>query len=115
MSASVTSDRANLRKRGTMLGYIFANQGWGSLVGSLATIVVLACYKHVMEGEGETEENGKNGEKDCSHSQSDQALLAPLWHFFDRLLTKKKTGGTHDRLSPCCTKVIKGDLIAPSS
>ena len=64
-----------------------------------------------MEGEGETEENGK---KDCSHSQSDQAL-APLWHFFDRLLTKKKTGDTHDRLSPCCTKVIKCDLIASSS
>ena len=54
MSASVTSDRANLRKRGTMLGYIFANQGWGSLVGSVVTIVVLACYKHVMDTEGKT-------------------------------------------------------------
>ncbi|KAJ6518544.1 inorganic phosphate transporter [Mycena vulgaris] len=30
MSASVTSDRAVLRKRGTMLAYIFSNQGWGS-------------------------------------------------------------------------------------
>ncbi|KAL4080531.1 major facilitator superfamily domain-containing protein [Scleroderma citrinum] len=54
MSASVTSDRAVIRKRGTLLAYIFANQGWGSLVGSLATIVVLACYKHVMNDEGET-------------------------------------------------------------
>ncbi|EIN12160.1 MFS general substrate transporter [Punctularia strigosozonata HHB-11173 SS5] len=54
MSASVTSDRANLRKRGTMLAYIFANQGWGSLVGSIVTMVVLACYKHAMDGEGET-------------------------------------------------------------
>ncbi|KAH7886473.1 major facilitator superfamily domain-containing protein [Phlebopus sp. FC_14] len=54
MSASVTSDRAVLRKRGTLLAYIFANQGWGSLVGSLATIIVLACYKHVMNDEGET-------------------------------------------------------------
>jgi MFS transporter, PHS family, inorganic phosphate transporter len=54
MSATVTSDRANLRKRGTMLAYIFSNQGWGSLVGSLATIVVLACYKHVMKDEGKT-------------------------------------------------------------
>ena len=34
MSASVTSDRASIRKRGTMLTYIFANQGWGSLVVS---------------------------------------------------------------------------------
>ncbi|KAG1895685.1 major facilitator superfamily domain-containing protein [Suillus fuscotomentosus] len=54
MSASVTSDRATIRKRGTMLAYIFANQGWGSFVGSLVTIVVLACYKHVMNDEDET-------------------------------------------------------------
>ncbi|THH17380.1 hypothetical protein EW146_g3417 [Bondarzewia mesenterica] len=54
MSASVISDRANLRKRGTMLAYIFANQGWGSLAGSLVTISVLACYKHVMNDEGKT-------------------------------------------------------------
>jgi PHS family inorganic phosphate transporter-like MFS transporter len=52
MSASVTSDRANVRKRGTMLAYIFANQGWGSFVGSLMTIIVLAIYKHVMNDEG---------------------------------------------------------------
>ncbi|KAF8837549.1 MFS general substrate transporter [Paxillus ammoniavirescens] len=54
MSASITSDRAVIRKRGTLLAYIFANQGWGSLVGSLATIIVLACYKHVMNDEGKT-------------------------------------------------------------
>ncbi|KIK70069.1 hypothetical protein GYMLUDRAFT_539803 [Collybiopsis luxurians FD-317 M1] len=52
MSASVTSDRSNLYKRGTMLAYIFANQGWGSFVGSLATVIVLACYKHVINDEG---------------------------------------------------------------
>ncbi|KAF8156352.1 phosphate transporter [Pholiota molesta] len=49
MSASITSDRANLRKRGTMLAYIFANQGWGSFMGSLVTIVVLLCYRGTME------------------------------------------------------------------
>ncbi|KAI0820053.1 MFS general substrate transporter [Trametes gibbosa] len=54
MSASVATDRANLRRRGTMLAYIFANQGWGSFVGSLATIIVLLCYKHVMEVDGKT-------------------------------------------------------------
>ncbi|KAF5390089.1 hypothetical protein D9757_003737 [Collybiopsis confluens] len=52
MSASVTSDRSNLYKRGTMLAYIFSNQGWGSFVGSLATVIVLACYKHVINDEG---------------------------------------------------------------
>ena len=54
MSASVATDRANLRRRGTLLAYIFANQGWGSFVGSLATIIVLLCYKHTMEADGHT-------------------------------------------------------------
>lgn len=54
MSASITSDRANVRKRGTLLAYIFANQGWGSLAGSLVTIIVLAAYKPVMDTKGET-------------------------------------------------------------
>ncbi|PPQ64102.1 hypothetical protein CVT24_008919 [Panaeolus cyanescens] len=54
MSASITSDRSNLRKRGTMLSYIFSNQGWGSLVGSLVTIIVLLAYKPAMEGRGQT-------------------------------------------------------------
>lgn len=54
LSASVTSDRASIRKRGTLLSYIFANQGWGSLVGSLVVIIVLACYEHVMNDLGET-------------------------------------------------------------
>ncbi len=61
MSASVASDRANLRKRGTMLAYIFSNQGWGSLVGSLVTLIVLACYKPVMEsGKTSKVDGGKN-------------------------------------------------------
>ncbi|KAF8956358.1 phosphate transporter [Flammula alnicola] len=54
MSASITSDRANIRKRGTMLAYIFSNQGWGSFVGSLATIIVLVGYKGTMENGGHT-------------------------------------------------------------
>ncbi|OJT14903.1 hypothetical protein TRAPUB_8526 [Trametes pubescens] len=54
MSASVATDRANLKRRGTLLAYIFANQGWGSFVGSLATIIVLLCYKHTMEVDGKT-------------------------------------------------------------
>ncbi|KZT12307.1 MFS general substrate transporter [Laetiporus sulphureus 93-53] len=54
MSASVATDRSNLRRRGTMLAYIFANQGWGSLIGSVMVLIVLACYHHVMEDKGET-------------------------------------------------------------
>lgn len=53
MSASVASDRASIRKRGTLLMYIFANQGWGNLVGGLVVIIILACYKHVINDLGE--------------------------------------------------------------
>ncbi|KII90528.1 hypothetical protein PLICRDRAFT_536373 [Plicaturopsis crispa FD-325 SS-3] len=62
MSASITGDRANLRKRGTLLAYIFANQGWGSLVGSLVVMVVLACYKSTMQsGDGRQETSKVDG------------------------------------------------------
>ncbi|KAF7326084.1 MFS domain-containing protein [Mycena kentingensis (nom. inval.)] len=54
MSASITSDRASIRKRGTMLAYIFSNQGWGSFFGSLVTIITLLAYKKVMHEEGKT-------------------------------------------------------------
>ncbi|KAG9011527.1 hypothetical protein FRB94_008096 [Tulasnella sp. JGI-2019a] len=54
MSASVSSDRSNLRKRGTMLAYIFANQGWGSLMGSVVFLIVLQCYKGPMNDRQET-------------------------------------------------------------
>ncbi|PIL29712.1 MFS general substrate transporter [Ganoderma sinense ZZ0214-1] len=54
MSASVATDRANVRRRGTLLAYIFSNQGWGSFVGSLAFIIVLLCYKHTTEVDGKT-------------------------------------------------------------
>ncbi|KAL5526257.1 hypothetical protein ACEPAF_7980 [Sanghuangporus sanghuang] len=53
MSATITSDRTAIRRRGTLLSYIFANQGWGSFVGSIATMIVLLCYKNVMQ-EGKT-------------------------------------------------------------
>ncbi|KAF8137133.1 major facilitator superfamily domain-containing protein [Boletus edulis] len=54
LSASVTSDRASVRKRGTLLMYIFANQGWGSLIGGLVVTIVLLGYKHVMNDLHET-------------------------------------------------------------
>ncbi|CAE7223809.1 unnamed protein product [Rhizoctonia solani] len=54
MSAAVTGDRASLRKRGTMLIYVFANQGWGSFMGSLITMIVLACFKTGIDTHGHT-------------------------------------------------------------
>ena len=49
MSTTISFGRDNLRKRGTMLAYIFANEDCGSFVYSSVTIVVLTCYKDVME------------------------------------------------------------------
>ncbi|KAJ7503553.1 major facilitator superfamily domain-containing protein [Mycena galericulata] len=49
MSASVVADRANLRRRGTMVTFIFAMQGWGSFVGGIVFIVLLAIYKKGVE------------------------------------------------------------------
>ncbi|CUA71144.1 Putative inorganic phosphate transporter C8E4,01c [Schizosaccharomyces pombe 972h-] [Rhizoctonia solani] len=54
MSAAVTGDRASLHKRGTMLIYVFANQGWGSFVGSLITMIVLACFRTGIDTHGHT-------------------------------------------------------------
>ncbi|KEP49928.1 inorganic phosphate transporter [Rhizoctonia solani 123E] len=54
MSAAVTGDRASLRKRGTLLIYVFANQGWGSFIGSLITMIILACFKTGIDTHGHT-------------------------------------------------------------
>ncbi|KAG9091436.1 hypothetical protein FRC06_000573, partial [Ceratobasidium sp. 370] len=54
MSAAVTGDRVSLRERGTMLSYVFPNQGWGSFVGSLLTMIVLACFKTGIDTHGHT-------------------------------------------------------------
>ncbi|PWN87903.1 putative PHO84-inorganic phosphate permease [Acaromyces ingoldii] len=45
MSASVVSDRANLRNRGRLLAIIFSNQGWGNLLGAIVAVVVIAAYR----------------------------------------------------------------------
>ncbi|KZV84846.1 MFS general substrate transporter [Exidia glandulosa HHB12029] len=49
LSASVMSDRARIWKRGALLCWIFANQGYGSLVGSIVTMITLAAYKGAMD------------------------------------------------------------------
>jgi len=61
MSSTVTSDRARIRKRGTLLAYVFANQGWGSLVGSLVTMIVLAIYRGAIEKKGSKVDGGTCG------------------------------------------------------
>jgi len=45
MSASVVADRAGVKRRGTMISFIFAMQGWGSFIGALVFIILMAIYK----------------------------------------------------------------------
>ncbi|KIW32263.1 phosphate:H+ symporter [Cladophialophora immunda] len=52
MSASIVSERSLLPKRGQLLAWIFSNQGWGTLTGSIATIIILTCFSHALDIEG---------------------------------------------------------------
>ncbi|KAL9063860.1 MAG: hypothetical protein Q9161_009233 [Pseudevernia consocians] len=52
ISAAIVAERSNLKRRGQLLGWIFSNQGWGNLVGSIVTLVLLACFAKALNGEG---------------------------------------------------------------
>ncbi|CZR67797.1 related metabolite transporter C2H8.02 [Phialocephala subalpina] len=52
MSASIVSERSHLHSRGRLLAWIFSNQGWGTLTGSVATIIILSCFKKTIKDEG---------------------------------------------------------------
>ncbi|WBW74985.1 plasma membrane inorganic phosphate transmembrane transporter Pho843 [Schizosaccharomyces osmophilus] len=49
MSASITSEQSLVHRRGALLAWIFSNQGWGTLIGCIATLVILACYRTSLE------------------------------------------------------------------
>jgi PHS family inorganic phosphate transporter-like MFS transporter len=53
MSASIVSERGHLKHRGALLGWIFSNQGWGTLAGSIVTIIILACFEPALNQRGE--------------------------------------------------------------
>ncbi|KAH8892667.1 MFS general substrate transporter [Thozetella sp. PMI_491] len=45
MSAAIVAERSTLHNRGRMLGWIFSNQGWGTLAASVVTCILLAIFK----------------------------------------------------------------------
>lgn len=49
MSAAIVAERSSLRNRGRMLGWIFSNQGWGTLAGSIVTLVLLGCFSKSLK------------------------------------------------------------------
>ncbi|KAK4697877.1 MFS transporter, PHS family, inorganic phosphate transporter, partial [Lecanoromycetidae sp. Uapishka_2] len=44
MSAAIVAERSSLRNRGRMLGWIFSNQGWGTLASSIVTLILIGCF-----------------------------------------------------------------------
>ena len=76
MSASIMAERAHLKRRGQLLGWIFSNQGWvgfallvktwsvkatqlltstlqGTLAGSILTLIILACFEYALDVESQ--------------------------------------------------------------
>ncbi|TIA86947.1 hypothetical protein E3P99_03500 [Wallemia hederae] len=52
MSANAIGDRANLHRRGTLLVFIFAAQGWGQFACAIVTLIVLACFRTGIQDHG---------------------------------------------------------------
>jgi PHS family inorganic phosphate transporter-like MFS transporter len=50
LSAIITSEFANTRNRGALMGAVFSMQGFGYLTGSLVAIIILCCLKSGIEG-----------------------------------------------------------------
>ncbi|KAF8850185.1 MFS general substrate transporter [Acephala macrosclerotiorum] len=53
MSASIVSERSHLHSRRRLLAWIFSNQGWGTLTGSVATIIILSCFRKAIKDEAQ--------------------------------------------------------------
>lgn len=49
LSAVITSEFASKKHRGMMIAAVFAMQGVGILVASLVAVIVLACFKPLIE------------------------------------------------------------------
>ncbi|KAL9099549.1 MAG: hypothetical protein Q9163_004969 [Psora crenata] len=77
ISASIVAERSHLKRRGQMLAWIFSNQGWGTLAGSVVTLIILACFAHSLN------QDSKYGQLDAVwRLQMGLALipaLATLW------------------------------------
>ncbi|KAI9629530.1 hypothetical protein KEM48_012877 [Puccinia striiformis f. sp. tritici PST-130] len=58
MSASVVSDRANINRRGLLLTFTFAMQGWGNLAGAI--VCILPESDRMTEVLNERKSNGKS-------------------------------------------------------
>ena len=49
LSSIITSEFATTKWRGAIMGAVFANQGWGQLLGGIVAIICIAGYKHDLD------------------------------------------------------------------
>ena len=49
LSAVIPSEFSSTHVRGRIMTAVFANQGWGSFVGNIVTLITLEAYKHSMQ------------------------------------------------------------------
>ncbi|QNP95240.1 YALIA101S15e00716g1_1 [Yarrowia lipolytica] len=59
LSSIITSEFATTRWRGAMMAAVFANQGWGQLMGAIVSIVCMAGFKNQLEPSHSAKDCGK--------------------------------------------------------
>lgn len=99
MSATISTDRAHLRRRGVLLSYIFANQGWGSFAGSLAFVATLACYKGVLDKGESSKLDGGTYLTSLGHSTRVCSSSLSVWRIVVGLSLIPAFGTLYQRLT----------------
>ena len=112
ISAVISSEFSSVHIRGRVMAAVFANQGWGSFIGSLVTLIVLACYEHVMNAEGETSKVD-GGESVC-HTLCYTVLrdMVLVWRIVIGLSLLPAFGTLYQRLTlPESTRYLKSRKV----
>lgn len=58
MSSAAISDRSATARRGMLLAFTFSMQGWGNLIGGIATLVIIYAYRSSIQAEDVSKLNG---------------------------------------------------------
>ncbi|VVT49348.1 uncharacterized protein SAPINGB_P002226 [Magnusiomyces paraingens] len=65
LSSIITSEFATTKWRGAIMGAVFANQGWGQLIGGIVTVICVAGYKHSLDYANSVAECDDRCQKAC--------------------------------------------------
>lgn len=58
MSSAAISDRSATARRGMLLAFTFSMQGWGNLIGGIATLVIIYAHRTSIQAEDVSKLNG---------------------------------------------------------